>query len=284
MTRRGLLGVLAVAAITACSRGHAAALTPNASRIVSLAPSTTEALFAIGAGDRVVGRSRFCDFPPQATALPIVGGVEPDLEAILDLQPDLVVGVYGLTSARLAEKLAERSIATWFSHADSLAEVEQLLEGLGRRTGHETEATQLCTALAARAQAIERAVAAELRSRALLVVSLSPVVVAGPTTFADELIRRAGGQNVVSERGGWPRLGMEEIVAIDPDVILDATAAPSDGASRIAPSAPGWNSVRAVREGRVIPIRDDRVLRPGPRVVDGLAVLARALHPSVVVP
>jgi iron complex transport system substrate-binding protein len=284
MTRRGLLCVLAAAAIAACSRGQAAASSPDARRIVSLAPSTTEALFAIGAGDSVVGRSRFCDFPPQVSALPVVGGVEPDLEAIFELNPDLVVGIAGLTSTRLADTLGAHNVATWFPGTESLAAVEDLLIGLGRRTGHENDARLLASTLRGRAQAIERAVAAEPRPRVLMVVSLAPVIAAGPSSFADELIRRSGAQNVVLDGGAWPTVGMERIVELSPDVVLDATAAGSDDVARIAPGTPGWSSVRAVRQGRVVPVRDGRVLRAGPRVVDGLAVLARALHPNAVIP
>jgi iron complex transport system substrate-binding protein len=275
---------LAVLAIAACSRSHAAAAASTARRIVSLAPSTTEALFAIGAGDRVVGRSRFCDFPPAATALPSVGGLEPELEAILDLHPDLVVGISGLSSARLVDKLRARGISTLIAETESLAAVEDLLTALGRRTGHENEAVRLASAIDTRAHAIERAVDAEARPRVLMVVSLAPVVAAGPKSFADELIRRSGGQNVLLDGGAWPRVGLERVVELDPDVVLDATIAGSEDVRGIAPNTPGWSSVRAVRQGHVLPVRDERVLRPGPRVVDGLALLARALHPSVPIP
>jgi iron complex transport system substrate-binding protein len=280
---RGLLGVLAAAAIAACSRGQPVS-SLEARRVISLAPSTTEALFAIGAGDRVVGRSRFCDFPSQAAALPIVGGLEPDLEAVLDLQPDLVVGVGGLISTRLAGTLAARGITSWFPDTQSFAGVEDLLGGLGRRTRHESDARALASTLHTRTLAIERAVAAEPRPRVLMVVSLAPLVAAGPRSFAGELIGRAGAQNVVLEGGSWPTVGMETVVELDPDVVLDATMSASDEVARIAPSSPGWSSVRAVREGRVVVVRDARVLRAGPRVVDGLAVLARALHPEAAIP
>jgi iron complex transport system substrate-binding protein len=279
----GPLCALVALAIAACSRGHAAASSLEARRIVSLAPSTTEALFAIGAGDRVVGRSRFCDYPPQVAALPIVGSLEPDLEAVLELRPDLVVGVRGLSSTRLADNIAARGIPTWFADTESLEAVEQLLVGLGRRTGHESDATHLASSLEARAQTIERAVAGEPRPRVLMVVAITPVVAAGPNTFVDELLRRAGAINVLIEGSGWPRIGMERIVELDPDVVLDATIVGTDNAARIMPSTPGWSSVRAVREGHILLLRDERVMRAGPRVVDGLALLARSLHPGAAI-
>src|SRR5580704_698606 len=117
MTRRGVLAAAAaLATLAACSRGRASPAAPYAAhRIVSVSPATTEALFAIGAGDRVVGRSRFCDWPPEATKLPVVGGVvDPNFEAIAQLEPDLVVGSLGPSSARLESRFASIRVATWF--------------------------------------------------------------------------------------------------------------------------------------------------------------------------
>jgi iron complex transport system substrate-binding protein len=285
MTRRGLLLAIAVSPIAACSRGRAPPLRAGgARRIVSLAPSMTEALFAIGAGDRVVGRSRFCDFPPAARELPIVGDVDPDLEAILELRPDLIVGLGGLTSRRLADKLAASAIDTWFPETSSLAAIDELLVGLGERVRRTQEAKRVVLELDAHEQAIERSVAGQPRPRVLLVVSLAPVVAAGPKSFADELIRGAGGENVVVEGGAWPMVGFERIVDLDPDAVLDATVVGGGDVTRITPKAPGWGGLRAVGEGHVVAIRDERVLRAGPRIADGLAVLARALHPEATVP
>jgi iron complex transport system substrate-binding protein len=121
------------------------------------------------------------------------------------------------------------------------------------------------------------------RLRVLFVVSLAPVVAAGPNSFVDDLKPHAGGQNVVGEGGAWATVGLERIVDLDPDIVLDATMG-GDGPTRISPEAPGWGGLRAVREGRVVPIRDERVLRKGPRIAEGLAVLARILHPEAAVP
>jgi cobalamin transport system substrate-binding protein len=285
MTRRRLLGAMAAWAIAACARGEAAGLpAAGARRIVSLAPSTTEALFAIGAGDRVVGRERFSDFPPEARALPIVGDVEPDLEAILELRPDLVVGVGGLTSERLTDRLGARGIPTWFPASSSLAAIDELLLGLAERTGHGQDGKRLAQALDEREHAIQRSVAGEPRPRVLLAVSLAPVVAAGPKSFADELIRCAGGENVIADGGAWPTVGFERIVDLDPDLVLDGTGVGKDEVTHMTPQAAGWSGIRAVREGHVVPIRDERILRAGPRIAEGLGALARLLHPHAPVP
>jgi iron complex transport system substrate-binding protein len=236
------------------------------------------------AGGRRGSASRFCDFPPEAAALPIVGDVHPDVETILEVHPDLVVGIEGLSSVRVAESLRARGVRVWLPETSSLAAIDELLMGLGVRVGHLQEAKRLTASLDAREQAIGRSVAGEPKPRVLLVVSLAPVVAAGPKSFADELIRSAGGRNVLAEGGPWPTVGFERIVELDPDVVLDATVLGTVEAGHISSQAPGWNGLRAVRESHVVPIRDERVLRAGPRIAEGLAVLARALHPQVEVP
>jgi iron complex transport system substrate-binding protein len=276
--------LFAALAIGACRRSPEASL-PQAHRVVSLGPATTEALFAIGAGDRLVARSRFCDWPPEAARLPAVGGIEPDIEAILELGPDLVVGPSGQWSSRLTATMQAHGIATWFpDEIQTLTGVDALLLGLGEHTGHAREAQALTRDLDAREAAIARAASSVPPTRVLLVAGLSPVVVAGPRSFADDLVRHAGAANAVTEGGAWPTLGFERVVELDPDVILDASVAESGGASRITPQTPGWSSVRAVREGHVVALGDERVLRPGPRIAEGLAVLARALHPGAAIP
>jgi iron complex transport system substrate-binding protein len=291
MTRRQAAAVLAVAALAACSRkagssnGGAPARSGEARRIVSVSPSTTEALFAIGAGDRVVGRSRYCDWPPEAAKLPVVGGVvDVDLEAVVQLAPDLVVGTPGPASARLAEKLASFDVATWFPGIESLAAVDALILGLGERTGHASGARAVVDRIAAQTAAVERALTGEAPTRALTVVDVSPVVAAGPGDFLDEMVRRAGGINALASGAPWQTLDFEQIAGLDPEVVLDVSYANGGGASRITPAMPGWSDVRAVREGRVVTLDDERVLRPGPRVGEGLALVARALHPHAPVP
>jgi iron complex transport system substrate-binding protein len=120
--------------------------------------------------------------------------------------------------------------------------------------------------------------------RALLIFGLEPIVVAGPDSFADEMIRRAGGEDVVKAGGKYPTLGMEKVLALDPDVIVDAAIGEAQGVERIGRDSAGWREVRAVKAGRVVTLNDEVVLRPGPRIGEGLAMLARALHPEAFPP
>jgi iron complex transport system substrate-binding protein len=282
---RTLLTLVLVVATSAlaCSRTKGAASV--AKRVVSLSPSTTETMFAIGAGSALVGRSRYCDFPPVALKLPEVGGyVDPSFEAIVTLAPDLVVGARGPGGTALTDKLAARGVATYFPETESFEAIDGMILGLGARTGHDADARRSVEDIRAHVAAVEASVAGKARPRVLLVFGLEPIVAAGPSTFADEMIRRAGGANAVAEGGGYPTLGMERVLALDPDIVLDAAMAEAHGGERITRDAPGWASLRAVKGSRVVPLADETVLRPGPRVALGLAVVARAIHPDAIVP
>jgi iron complex transport system substrate-binding protein len=171
-----------------------------------------------------------------------------------------------------------RGVATYFPETESLAQIDAMILGLGERTAHAGEARALVDRLHAELRAVEDRVRDKPRVRVLLVFGLEPIVVAGPGTFPDEMLRRAGGVNVVAEGSGYPTVSIERILALDPDLVLNAAIAEAHGAERIRPDAPGWSQVRAVKRGRVAALRDESVLRPGPRVVRGIEAIARAIH------
>jgi iron complex transport system substrate-binding protein len=293
-----------VVALAACDRGgpprpEEAATTPRAPgqtarRIVSLSPNTTEALFALGAGDRVVGRSRFCDYPPEVAKIPSVGGyVDASLEAILALAPDLVVGARGPAGPGLVNKLESVGVATFFPPTESVAEIEAMLEGLGARIGARTLSHRLVEKIRAHREAIRTALDEAPVVRVLLLFDLGPVVAAGPASFVNEMIESIRAANVVQTGSGYPTLSSETVLTLNPDVVVDAslmTSEPRDAAQAIVRDDPALRAhpilreVRAVREGRVVALHDEAVLRPGPRIGDGLATLARAIHPGVDVP
>lgn len=275
----------AAASNAACHKKAPVATETNAARVVSLSPSTSETLYAIGAGDRLVGRSRYCDYPKEVLALPQVGGyTDPNLEAILALRPNLVIGARGPAGAGLSEQLEGHGIATYMPETETFAQIDAMVRGVGARTGHAEAAEALVGRMHAREDAVARAVASEKRPRVLLVFGLTPIVVAGPESFGAEMVSRAGGDNVVTSGGRYPVLGIEQVLASDPDVVLNAAIAEAHGAERIHVEAPGWGKLRAVREGRVVAITDESVLRPGPRVGEAVAVVARALHPAAKIP
>ena len=253
----------------------------GAVRVVSLSPGTTEAIFAIGSGNRLVGRSRYCDHPAAAVTLPSVGGfIDPSLEAILGLSPDLVIGVMGPGGPKIAEQLEARGIASYFPPTDSLEQIQNMLRGLGDRLGARAGAEQITQRIAAQSRAVRDAVQPRKRPRAVFLFGLRPIVVAGRGGFADEMLRMAGASNAVSSER-YPTLGIEQVIALDPDVLVDATGASGHAGETVNKDTTGFRELRAVKQGRVITIHDDRVLRPGPRVGEGLIVLAKALHPGL---
>jgi iron complex transport system substrate-binding protein len=266
----------------ACSKAGSSG-TPRgpAQRIVSISPSTTETVFAIGAGPRVVGRSRYCDYPPEVTKLPQVGGyVDPSFEAILALQPDLVVGARGPAGSALVEKLAARGVATFFPKAESFEEIDSMILGMGERTGRSEDARATVDTIHRKLARIERAVASAPKTRVLVLFGIEPLSVAGPGSFPDEMIRRAGGTNVVVEGGAYPAINVERVLSLDPDVIVNAAMMEERASERLRKDAPGWSRVRAMQLGHLTTIKDESVLRSGPRIADGVALLAKALHPE----
>jgi len=289
-TRRRLLQYPIAAIALAAFDCHRASLqTSNAhvpKRVVSLSPSTTEILFAVGAGTLVVGRTRFCDYPPEARAIPVVGGfADANLEAIVRLLPDLVVGAKGPAGPALAQKLESLGIPTLFPPTQSIAQIESAIAEIATRVGAADRGISVVSAMREHERAIAAAVAAEPRVRTLLVFGLSPIVVAGPESFPYEMVERANGQNVVRGGGAYPALNAETLITLDPDVVINAAMAGTVGdAGAIDPDAPGWRELRAMREGQVVPLTDEAALRPGPRTADGIAAIARILHPTVVVP
>ena len=283
--RRGALAILAAFALAACSKRSAVG---NA-RVVSISPSTTEAAFAIGAGALVVGRSRYCDYPPEAARLPVVGGfADPNLEAILALAPTLVIGARGPAGPAIEQALNAHGIATFFPETESIAQIERMLTELGARRHHEAGAAAAVGAIEAERKRVAAAIAGRPRVRAVFLFDVSPIYAAGPGSFPSELLGKAGAINLIDKGGAYPTLDLERLLALDPDVILDGAADGHDGAgpSRIAAlrTAAGWKDLRAVREGRVREFVASTMLRPGPRIGQGLVAMARALHGDAILP
>lgn len=275
----GLASVAACRTTRAPEEGDAQA-SRTATRVVSLGPATTEALFAIGAGGITVGRSRFCDTPPEARALPSVGGfTDPSIETILSLRPDLVVGIRGPGGAAIVDTLEARGVRTYFPETESKNQILSLLRGLGERTGHEAEATAIVSGIEAELARVRAAVAKKVKRRALLVYGRAPLVVAGRGSFADEMLALAGLENACTSHEHYPTIDVERVLAWDPDDVLDASV--GMGMDADDPSyfrTAGWRRVRAVTTGRVLKVTTLDVTRPGPSFARGVSALARLVH------
>lgn len=267
--------------------GRTISLPGPARRVVSLAPSNTEILFAVGAGGQVVGRDMFSDYPAEASALPDVGGSmgKYNLEAIVALQPDLVLAG-GINPPELVAALEELGLTVYFlPNPQTLEEMYLNLETVGALTGHAAEAASLAESLRARVAAVDEKIAA-IGSRPTVYYELdatdpSRPYTAGAGTFVDVLIARAGGINIAGEiETPWVQLDIETLLVSDPDLILLGDAAWGESAETVA-ARPGWEALSAVQSGAIYPFDDNLVSRPGPRLVDGLEALARLLHPEL---
>jgi len=274
-----LLSLVACRRKTAAVRDEAGISRP-AQRIVSISASTTETLFAIGAGSTVVGRSRYCDYPKEALSLPTIGGyVDPNLEAILGLRPDLVVGARGPIGSGIVRTLEDRGIATYFPETERIDGIYAMIEGLGARTAHGDDAARLVASMRARRIEIENAVSALPKPRVLMLFAKKPISVAGPSSFTGEMLALAGATNVMTEGAAYPTISLEKVITLDPDLVLDA-----EMAAYGTPFDETWKTVRAIRDGKVVRLEDETVLRPGPRVMEGVARLARVIHPDAKIP
>lgn len=286
LDRRSFLCGLA-ATLAACGskrEGSSAEQGAKPLRVVSLSPSTTEAVFAIGAGSLLVGRSRFCDFPAEAKALPAVGGFsDPNIEAVLALRPTLVVGARGPAGPGLAETLEARGIATFFPETESFDQIDAMIAELGNKLDHAADATGVRAAIMGKRDAVLRATKAIAPPRAVMLFDVAPIVVAGPGGFPDEMMRLAGAKNLITEGGAYPTIGLERLIALDPEVILDGATAGVEGPSPLAAKreAPGWSRLQAFAKGRAVAV-GSTALRPGPRIGEGLVELARSIHGSAI--
>lgn len=262
-------------------------LNQPAQRIVSLAPSNTELLFAVGAGGQVVGREDFSDYPAEALELPSVGGSMGDynLEAIVALQPDLVL-LTELHSPELVQSLEGLGLTVYYlGNPVVLEDLYTNLEIVGKLTGHENEAAVLIEGLKGRVNTVDELVATT-NSRPVIFYELDATDpakpwTAGPGTFVDQLVNRAGGVNLGSSlSGAWVQVSQEELIIQDPDMIFLGDAAYGTTPEQVASRA-GWENLQAVTNNQIFSFDDDLVSRPGPRLVDGLVEFARLLHPEI---
>lgn len=253
----------------------------DADRIVSMAPNVTEILFALGLGDRVVAVSRYCDWPEETDELDTVGGVlDPDYEAILGADPDVVVGVTEGVDPDLQKNLADAGVAYGFVSIEGLDSVRRGIERLGDWFGVGDRGRQLVSDFDADLDAasgrVGRAVDSEAPT-ALMIVDREPLVVAGPDSFGDQLLESAGLQNAVDgDSGPYPVLDVEHLYGLDPELIVDVKIDADDSASHRYWEQ--FDALDAVDGGRVYHIDDPVMMRPGPRVPVAVERLAEAIE------
>jgi ABC-type Fe3+-hydroxamate transport system substrate-binding protein len=257
--------------------GDTASVELPARRIVSLNPAATELLFAIGAGSAVVGRTAWCDYPPEATAVPSMGdGINPNLEAVVARKPDLVLLYTSGQNADAARRLEGLGIPALRFRTDSLSDVPRLARVFGRLTGREVSGDSLADAFEAGLVAAT-APAPARRPTVFLLVWDQPPMTVGRGSFLTELIERAGGENLFADIGGSSGpVSIEAVASRNPDVILLLGSELPAFSER-----PEWQVVRAVREQRFVRAEGSEFSRPSPRAPEAIRRLRDALERAV---
>lgn len=293
MLRKSILTtfILAVVCFLACSdersdgqqsftitddRGKEIVLPRPVMRVVSLGPSFTEVIFALGAEDKLVGVTAYCDYPPPAGEKPKVGDfLNPSIERIVALEPDCVLTT-GPSQARTTSKLERLGLNVVQLNPESIAGVERCIRTIGRIVEKDTAAERVIAELRESIGELRPATSSIEKKRSVfLEIDTNPLVTASPASFLGELLVLAGGRNILETGSGYPVINPEHIVEMDPDVIIIANPAVSldEVKDRV-----GWEQISAVKHERVRRIDPSLISRPGPRAVRGAAELHRLIY------
>jgi len=260
--------------------------TTHPQRIISLAPSNTEILFALGLGDRVVGVTDFDDYPPEAKSKPSVGGyVDPNMEKLVSLQPDLILGTEAQSDATY-KQIRDKGMTIVGISPKTLDETLASITLIGQITGAEKQAKTLTDSMQKRIKAVTDKTAklsADQRPRVFYVVWNDPLMTAGQGTFIDELITKAGGVNIFGSQPSYPTISLENVIAANPQVII---AGSGMGEGEALPYQFAANETRlkdtdARINNRVFGVDTDITGRPGPRIVDALEQFLADIHPEL---
>jgi iron complex transport system substrate-binding protein len=260
--------------------GRRVQLATHIDRIVSLAPNLTEIVYAVGAGDRLVGDTEYCDYPAAAKNVAKIGDtIHPSIERIIALKPQVVLVSTASQLEAFTKQLDEQRIAVYVTNPRSLEEVFRSIETLSDLLGHHDGAASIVADMRARSFAVEVAMRSVKPVKVFYQVSGEPLYTIGRESYLTDLVQRAGGVSVTADvPGGFPRFSDEGALAARPDaIILPSGGSMGDANSTVAASLK--NSPAALNK-RVYKINDDHLSRPGPRLVDGLEEMARALHPE----
>jgi iron complex transport system substrate-binding protein len=260
--------------------GRHVQLATHIDRIVSLAPNLTEIVYAVGAGDRLVGDTEYCDYPASARNVAKVGDtIHPSIERIIALKPQIVLVSTASQLEAFTKQLDEQKIAVYVTNPRSLEEVFRSIATLGDLFGTHEQAAGLVADLRRRTTSVEARIKGTNPVAVFYQVSGEPLYTIGRESYLTDLVRRAGGASVTADvSGAFPRYSDEAALAARPDaIILPSSGSMGDANSTVAASLK--NSPAALNN-RVYKINDDHLSRPGPRLVDGLEEMARALHPE----
>jgi iron complex transport system substrate-binding protein len=267
--------------------GNPVVLAGTAQRIISLSPSVTESLFAIGAGGQMVGRTDYCNYPPEATALPSVGGFDAStlsMESIIALEPDLVIGG-SIYQADVIKTLQDAGIPAFVSQPANIQGIIDSLALFGKITGHEDKASAVAGEMQSRVDAVKQAVSgipADQRPTVFYEVWHEPLMSANGKTVIGELIDLAGGVNMFAALPDeYPTVSVEQIVEINPQFIIGPSSHADQMTAEIIGGREGWENLSAVKNNAIYIVDGDIVSRYSPRIVEVLDEFAKILHPDL---
>lgn len=265
---------------------RAVTLPVHVARVISLAPSSTEIVYALGAGDLLVGADRYSDYPPAARRLDKVGGnLDPSLERVVALRPDVVLTAASANGQRLVDTLSRLGLPVYVSRATALDGVLDDVRRLGEVVGRAQAGAELAAGLRRRLDVVAERASKRPTVRVLVMVQSDPLIVAGPGSYLDDMLRIAGGVNVAADsKLPFPNYSVERVLAEAPEVVIVGTEPDQDAAQTavtLARLEARLTALPAVRAHRVHPVDGDLLFRPGPRVVDGTERLAALLHPEL---
>ncbi|MEW6439909.1 MAG: cobalamin-binding protein [bacterium] len=255
----------------------------RAQRVVSLAPSITECLFALGLDQEVVGVTEFSNYPPEAASRPSVGSyVRINTEAVVSLRPDLVIATRDGNPAQTVALLSDLGLTVYVVDPRDMDGLFATLESLGRIFGRGHRAEEIVRELAGRMERLERVLAGRARPRVFMQIGAAPLMTVGAGTLQNQLIALAGGENIAEgDRIPYPIVSMERVLDARPEVILICTLSGPSGAERQMAEWLRWTQVPAVASGRIHPVNGDLIARPTPRILEGIEELACKIHPEV---
>ncbi|RIW28615.1 ABC transporter substrate-binding protein [Bacillus salacetis] len=255
-------------------------------RIVSLIPSNTEIAYELGLGDKVVGVSDFDNYPPEAAEKEMIGGLELNIEKIISLEPDLVLahGSVIESSAEGLQQLRDAGLKVMVvNDAKSFAEVYTSIEMIGKASGADEQAEETIQEMKDGLRTVnERTAEAAEKKSVFVEVSPSPeIFTAGSNTFMDEMLELINAKNAAEQQEGWVQMNEEAVVALNPDVIITTYGYYTENAKELVLSREGWGEVPAIQNERVYDVHSDLVTRTGPRLVQGVEELAKAVYPEL---
>ena len=254
-------------------------------RIVSLAPNLTETVYALGLEDRLVGDTDYCDYPPEARQKPKVGGaINPSLETIASLHPDLVLVTKNLNRLETVDALASLGIPSYATDPHTVEAIIASTEHLADLLGVPETGVALGNDMEHRIAAIKDRVASLPPRHVLFIVWTEPLISIGKDTFIADALQHAGAVSVIDSSQNWPQINLEEVVHLQPEFLVFAEAHPDDAAhtTNTLAELPGWRVLDAVKHRRYAVI-SDAVNRPAPRIASAIENLARQLHPEAFV-